>query len=232
MAATSAAVVVAAGRLGEQLRAMEHEHPGREVDLIAHSQGGIVVDVFLQLVYDPSDRGYPPLGTVVTLSSPHQGAPLATAAGQIAGSASGRAILDRAAHAAGLPPNGARSPTQLAERSRLLRTLWERRLPGHVDFTSIGGVDDYVVPPSQIDVPGGRRVVVDPAGFVDDHNAITQDARAMRAVRLALEGRPPACVPLAEGIRGAVEPLLIARLEHGVGRAGAAVGRGVDALVP
>ena len=30
---------------------MQREQPGREVDLIAHSQGGIVVDVFLSHVY-------------------------------------------------------------------------------------------------------------------------------------------------------------------------------------
>jgi hypothetical protein len=29
-----------------------------------------------------------------------------------------------------------------------------------------------------------------------------------------------------------VEPLLVTRLEHGVGSGGAAIGRGVDALVP
>jgi hypothetical protein len=39
-------------------------------------------------------------------------------------------------------------------------------------------------------------------------------------------------VSLAEGIRGAAEPLLITRLEHGVGHAGATVGHGIDALVP
>jgi hypothetical protein len=225
-------LLAAANRLAEQLRAMEREHPGREVDLVAHSQGGVVVDAFLQFVYRSDDRTYPPLGTVVTLSSPHQGAPLATAARQLAGSATGRAVIDHAGRAAGLPLDGALSPQQLAEGSPFLRSLWERRLPDHVDFTSIGGLDDYVVPATQIDVPGGRRVLVDPAGVADDHGAITQDRRAMRAVRLALEGRPPPCVPLAQGLRGAVEPLLVTRLEHGVGSGGAAIGRGVDALVP
>ena len=114
----------------------------------------------------------------------------------------------------------------------MLRSLWTRRLPSNVDFTSIGGVDDFVVPATQIDVPGGQRVLVDPTGIANDHSAITNDRRAMRAVRLALENRPPPCVSLVQGLRGAVEPLLITRLEHGVGRAGAALGRGVDALTP
>ena len=44
-----------AGLLAAQLRAQQAREPGREVDLIAHSQGGVVVDVFLKLIYKPSD---------------------------------------------------------------------------------------------------------------------------------------------------------------------------------
>jgi hypothetical protein len=223
-------LMVAAFRLGRQLQAMERDNPGREVDLIAHSQGGVVVDVFLQVFYDSTDPHYPPLGTVVTLSSPHQGAPLATAAQRLAGSEAGRAVLSEAARRAGLPPADAVAMQQVAERSPLLRSLWDRRLPHNVHFTTIGGVDDYVVPATQIDVPGARRVVVDPRGLTDDHGAITQDRHAMRAVRLALEGRPPPCISLAQGLRGAVEPLVITRLEQGIGHVGGAAGRGIDAL--
>ena len=45
-------------RLAEQLEQVQREHPGREVDLIAHSQGGVVVDVFLQDYYDAADPAY------------------------------------------------------------------------------------------------------------------------------------------------------------------------------
>ncbi len=222
----------AANQLAEQLRTMEREHPGREVDLIAHSQGGVVVDLFLQRIYQSSDPSFPPLGTVISLSSPHRGAPLATAAQRVAGSASGRALLDHVGPTAGLPPRDAMSVRQLDERSPTMQSLWSKRLPYNVDYTSIGGLDDFVVPATQIDVPGGQRVLVDPSGVANDHTAITQDRRAMRAVRLALEGRPPPCVSLGEGLRGAVEPLLVTRLEQGVGRVGAGLGRGVDALTP
>ena len=43
---------VAAARMAEQFRALHVREPGREVDLIAHSQGGVVVDVFLRAFYD------------------------------------------------------------------------------------------------------------------------------------------------------------------------------------
>lgn len=223
---------VSAVNLGQQLQQMQAEHPGREVDLVAHSQGGVVVDLFLQHVYDPADPAYPPLGTVVTLSSPHRGAPIATAARDIGSTSSGTAALRAAAGTVGLPAPSAPAARELAEGSSLMADLWRRRLPDHVDFTSIGAPDDPVVPASQIGVPGARRVVVDPAGVSNEHDAITHDPRAMSAVRLALEGRAPPCVALGEALRDAVEPVAITRLEHGAGAVGRVVGAAADALAP
>jgi len=209
--------LLAAGqRLGEQLKAMHVANPGREVDLVAHSQGGVVVDVFLQHVYDASDPAYPPIGTVVTLASPHEGAPLATVAGDIRSTRTGRAVLDAAEEVLPVPPSDGVSTGQLAEDSELMNDLWGHRLPEHVDFTSVGGVDDVVVPASQIDVPGGTEVVID-VGGVSDHSAIPDDPRALEVVRAALEGRPPPCVGWVEGLRGAIEPVVITRVEHTVG---------------
>ncbi|MCZ7536700.1 MAG: peptidoglycan DD-metalloendopeptidase family protein [Acidimicrobiia bacterium] len=87
-------IEAAAVLLAAQLREMQTEQPGREVDLIAHSQGGVVAVAFLTLIYDPADPSYPPLGPVVTLSSPHRGAPLATAEVLVAATPAGRALLE------------------------------------------------------------------------------------------------------------------------------------------
>ena len=74
------------------------------------------------------------------------------------------------------------------------------------------------VVPAESTVKRGRRsVTTDPAGL-GDHSAIVHDGRAMTATRLALEQRPPACVGWADGVRGAVEPVLIRRVELTVGR--------------
>ena len=43
---------LAAKRLADQLHALEADEPAREVDLIAHSQGGVVVQRFLEFEYD------------------------------------------------------------------------------------------------------------------------------------------------------------------------------------
>src|SRR4051812_9203820 len=133
-----------ARNLRDQLRAFARAHPGREVDLVAHSQGGIVVDAFLELAYDPGDPTLPPLGTVVTLSSPHQGAPLAEIAADVRASRTGRALLDGVDRLAGgaVPPSGGTSTRQLDPRSPLMRTLRADGLPDQIDMTSLAGTDD------------------------------------------------------------------------------------------
>ena len=206
-------------RLAEQLKQAQREHPGREVDLIAHSQGGVVVDVFLQDYYDAADPAYPPIGTVVTLSSPHEGAPLATAAADWRASPVGRALIEAAEERLPVAPSSsAPSVRQLDEHSRFLRELWNDRLPEHVDFTTIGGTDDVLVPATQVDVRDATKVVVDVGGGpLDDHTNIPRDPGALRVVRAALEGRAPPCVGVVEGLRGVVVPTLITRVEHGLG---------------
>ncbi len=220
-------LVVKAYGLRNQLRTMQVEQPGREVDLIAHSQGGVVVDVFMQLVYDPADPTLPPLGNVVSLSSPHLGAPAASVAQEVRSNPRGKAILEHAESLAGgaIPPSGGRSTSQLAEESGLMRRLWRDPLPDQMDVTSVGADDDYVVPAGQTALPGARHVMTDPDGF-RDHSAIVDDPDAMREVRLALEGRAPTCVGWLQGIRGAVEPVLIRRAELNLGDAISQVTRG------
>jgi hypothetical protein len=205
-------------RLGEQLKRSQREHPGREVDLIAHSQGGVVVDVFLQDFYDAGSPEYPPIGTVVTMSSPHQGAPLATSAADWRESPVGRKVVDAAERRLPVAPASATSVRQLDEDSTFLRELWAHRLPEHVDFTTIGATDDVLVPATQVDVPDASKVVVNVGGGpLDDHTNIPRDPDALRVVRSALEGRPPPCVGVLDGLRGVVVPTLITRVEHGLG---------------
>jgi len=220
---THGPIEVAAARLGAQLRAMQREQPGREVDLLAHSQGGVVVDYFLGHLYRPGDPTLPPLGNVVTLSSPHTGAPLATAERGISKGAWGRAVLDDTAQLVPVPPPGSRAVQELAEGSTLLRNLWRHGVPANFDFTTVGATEDVVVPATQIDVPGARSTVVG-VDSPNEHHAIVNDPEALRAVRAALEGRPLPCVGLVTALRSAVAPVVISRFEHTAGRWAAIAG--------
>jgi hypothetical protein len=216
-----------ARQLGDQLRAMQREQPGREVDLVAHSQGGVVVDVFLARYYDPADPTLPPLGTVVTLSSPHEGAPLATAADQMRDSEIGREALDQVGEALpSLPAPNSPAVRQLSEDSRTIRDVQRAGIPDHVDVTSIGATEDFVVPATNISLPGATETTV-AVDSLSEHSAIVRDPRALRAVRAALEGRSPPCVDLATALRGAVVPVVVRRASYLVGDAAAgALGSG------
>jgi Peptidase family M23 len=220
-AATHGPIEVAAARLGAQLRAMQREQPGREVDLIAHSQGGVVVDWFLGHDYHAGDQTLPPLGNVVTLSSPHEGAPLATAGRQLRSAPAGRAALDAVGRISSLPPPSSRAVQELAEGSPLVERLWEQGVPEHFDFTTIGATEDLVVPATQISVPGATETVA-AVDSVNEHSAIVRAPDALQAVRAALEGRPPPCVGLVTALRSAVAPVVISRLEHTIGSGAAA----------
>lgn len=208
---------VAAHRLGDQLRAMQREEPGREVDLIAHSQGGIVVDLFLQHEYRADDPTLPPLGTVVTLSSPHEGAPLASAGSQIRSTPFGEEVIDAVTDVVPNVPSG-NSPSvrEMSEGSAVIAGIQRRGVPEHVDFTSIGATEDVVVPATNISLRGAEEVTV-AVNSPSEHSAIVRDPNALRAVRAALEGRAPPCVDLATALRGAVAPVFITRLSHDVG---------------
>jgi hypothetical protein len=223
---TQGPIHVAAVRLLAQLRAMQREQPGREVDLIAHSQGGVVVDEFLSHVYHASDPSLPPLGNVITLSSPHEGAPLATAGRQLRGTALGHALLDGVEQVSPLPPTGSAAVRDLAEGSPLMRHLWDQGVPEHVDFTTIGAPEDVVVPANRISVPGATETVA-PVEAVNEHHEIVRDPDALGVVRAALEGRAPPCVGLVTALRSAVAPVVISRVEHTIGSGGAAVLGGV-----
>jgi murein DD-endopeptidase MepM/ murein hydrolase activator NlpD len=209
-------IVESAALLAAQLRKMQREQPGREVDLIAHSQGGVVVDVFLASFYRAGDRSYPPLGNVVTLSSPHEGAPLATVGQQVRATRPGKVALDMLDDVAPIPPTGSPAVQDLAERSSVIREVQANGVPEHFDYTTIGATEDLVVPATNISLPGATETVAAVDG-VNEHSAIVQAPDALKAVRAALEGRPPPCVGLLTALRTAVSPVLISRFEHAVG---------------
>ena len=225
-------LVRAARRLGAHLRALQRAEPGREVDLVAHSQGGVVVAVYLALLYDPADPALPPLGPVVTLASPHRGVPLAGLVAELRRTPTGRALLAAADRhrPGGVPLARARVLEQLAEESPLLRRVWRAGLPQQVEVTSFAGVGDVAVPAPATAAPGAAVATVDPAGW-RDHRGILTDPQVTATVRMVLEGRAP-CPSLAVALRAAVIPTFVADVERHLTRVAGGAVRAVDHLRP
>jgi hypothetical protein len=213
---TEGPLLLAAHRFADQLRAMERREPGREVDLIAHSQGGVVIEAFLTLIYEAGDPSYPPIGTVVTLSSPLRGDPLASAlaAAEHTGASVVLHIGDDAQHL--LPSFDAPAVRDLARDSELMKELDGAQLPPSVQLTTIGSTTDVIVPGNAATRPGSRGATVTPHSL-DAHTGIVTDPAALENVRAALEGKPLPCRSLANEIAGEVVPAAIGGIEDDAG---------------
>jgi hypothetical protein len=222
---TEGSLRIAARRLGAQLRELERRDPGREVDLIGHSQGGVVMAEFLAHVYHPSDPSYPPLGFAVALASPFAGSTAATTFEALNRSALGRRALN-AAHAAGAPSPDAESLRQLDKKSDFSQDQ-DAHLPPVVDLISIGAAQDVIAPAGDTARRGARERTVIPHSL-NGHTGIVTDDSALRATRAALEGKPLPCQSLTTILTGELLSTAIATTERRIGDLGGLVAAGSE----
>ena len=187
---------------GAHLRRLLHDiaaaHPEVPVDVVAHSQGGLVVREALGAT---SGEGSPPeagpltVDHVVTLASPHHGAPAATLAGTF-GLTSGSSVLGGAVASStgGDIDPSAPSVAQMAAGSSYLDGLARRPLSTALAFTSIGAAGDLVVPGLSSVADGATNALVGLGGPAA-HGELPGSPEAAREMALALGGRGPTCVP-------------------------------------
>jgi hypothetical protein len=186
----------AALRLRGLLQRIAARHPGRHVDLIAHSQGGIVARSYLQLLAHSWDERVAPVDHLVTFSSPHEGAPLASAGEVLDDSATGRALMIAGSSwsklGGPLPDPYAPSIAQLAPGSDLLQRLDSEAVLFGTRVLSLGIANDAVVP---ADHAGWRRYathVVGPEGLNGHDRVVTSDVARSIAKSFLRDG-PATC---------------------------------------
>ncbi len=180
---TGGSIEAAAALLEEQLRAQKAREPGRGVDLVAYSQGGLVVLYYLTHLHDPYDPGLPTVARVVTIATPHQGSPLATA-GWLAG---GQPVIGGAVEMGRgwVPAGGGRSHREavdldadvigeLAAGSPFLAAYaraWDEALLAgpegplamNTEILTIAGATDLAVPTDHAALPDRLDVLLDVA---------------------------------------------------------------------
>lgn len=189
---------VAARRLRVLMRRIADVHPGRSVDLIAHSQGGVVARTYLALVAGDEQR-LPPVDHLVTFATPHRGAP---AAGEV------EALRDRTMtgplllHGAktmsqrGLPVPDPMSPAvrQLAPGSRLMGSLADEDVSFGTRVLALAIPNDPVVPADHALYPGEQGRVVPWTGRgLGGHSAIVTSEVARGIAYAFLSDRAPTC---------------------------------------
>jgi pimeloyl-ACP methyl ester carboxylesterase len=184
-------------RSGQRLRALlerlQAENPGVPIDVVAHSQGGLVARSALGE------------------------SPPATAWARTSRSPAGAAVAEVARRVgfSGIEP-GSVSVAQLAETSGFIRELNARPLPAGVRVTSVAARADAVVAAPRSRLRGAANVVVD-VGGLNDHSALPGSAAARREVALAIAGRGPTCEALGDALVDEVVGHGIGQAEDAVG---------------
>ena len=178
-------------RLRTLLQDIAAAHPGVPVDLLAHSQGGIVVRAALTGP-DQFDPTLPAITNVITLGSPHHGAVPATAANALGlGDAPGPAVA--AGDHVGIPLG--ESTQQLASSSHLIHDLGRVGLPAGANVTSIAASGDLTVDAQMSAIDDATNAVVLLPIGPGAHGDLPGDVRTHREIALALAGMGPRCQP-------------------------------------
>jgi hypothetical protein len=196
----------AGARLARLLRRLADDHPGVPIDVVAHSQGGLVARAALARARAPTE-----VQTLVTLGTPHRGADLAVSVLVARGNPSVRGGEDLL-RALRLTEVGGEAPAlrQLVPGSEFLRDLARRPLPPGVRVTSVAGRADVVVASPRSRLPGAHNVVVTVDGL-HDHSALPRSGAVQREVALAVAGLPPTCRSRADV---AVDALVARAVRH------------------
>lgn len=215
-----------AADLRELLDKVAAEHPGASVDLIAHSQGGLIAREALADRYDGPGHALPPIAHFVTVGTPHHGADAATALAWLRWSEGGRAVRAYA-HRIHKPFDlTGPGPAQLAETSDFIHAINDRPLRAGIPYTSIAAAHDLVVPAPRARLRGATNVLVDVGRFPwDSHTALTTADAAHREVSLAVADAPPTCQSVAVTASRAVTGAQIANGEDLAGVGAAVAGR-------
>ncbi len=217
--------------LREYLQQMEDDHPGVPIDVIAHSQGGLVAREALTNEFDGLDPELPLVSSLVTLGTPHTGTDLATAARMIGLTTVGGYGEEIVSQFTPWDLQG-ESVEQMSETSSFIRDLNRRPLPEGLHATSIGARGDFLVPAEHIVYDGAESVIVSVPGTFTDHDALPGADQAEREVALAVNHLTPTCQSFADAMVDAVVADQLSTAGDAVGVLGWLGGRQLDKYVP
>jgi murein DD-endopeptidase MepM/ murein hydrolase activator NlpD len=212
-------------KLAAQIDDLHRRHPGTPVDVIAHSQGGLVARAAITVHHaQPS--------TLATLGTPHQGTDLATAGAGVDATNTGHLVLEGVTlatdHVAGLDLNST-SIQQMAETSHFITHLPEQGWdPAKTHVVSIVARADPVVPNHQaaIHTTDAYNTVVTPHGTstLEDHSTLPGSPEATAEIARALNRQPPTCRTLQRTLGDTFVGHELSNAHDSVGAALAAAG--------
>ena len=206
---------VSADRLAALIDATARAEPGVPIDVLAHSQGGVVARLAIERAA-AAGRLPDTVATLITVGSPHAGAPLATGVRAMQLSPAGRMVLAELRDSGIAGPLDDRLPAiaDLAATSAIMSELRTAELPDRVRFVSLGGSGDLIVPgvaTADTD-PLDQRILPTSVGTAA-HAALTEDPRVTREIALAVTGAPLTCQGVAEAVAAFLEAEAVSTIE-------------------
>ncbi len=195
-----------ADRLSDLLASVAAARPGSPIDVLAHSQGGIVARLAIER--SAAEGNLPGrVENLVTIGTPHQGAPLATGieALRVSPGGEGSLSLIRSSGAADELDDRRPAITQLSEISPVIAEIHDRPMPEQVRFVSLGAAGDLVVPGVAVGDPAAESHRILPSAIgTEAHGDLASDPRTTREIGLAISGLPLGCQSFAEAARSFV----------------------------
>ena len=194
--ATYGDIVAAARKLEVLLERIRRRHPHADVDLFAHSQGGLVARAALELVASSFDPRIPRIEHLVTYGTPHRGSPLAEIPERLDHTATGGWIVDRLSESAGagvgIPDPRSPAVAQMRPDSDFLGKLAREDVLFGTRVLSLAMPHDVIVPVDRALYPGKTGRVMPPSG-VNGHKTVVSSPRSRAAVYSFLRDAPVGC---------------------------------------
>lgn len=190
---------VQSNKLRDLLMEIRLANPGVPVDIVAHSEGGIMARLALGNQGDPQDPRLPKVANLITLGTPHNGSDLATMNAFLGTTTSGDIARGVADHIPGVTDTDGVAISQIAETSSLIKDLKGHPLPSGVRVTSIAAEGDVIVASLNSSLEGATNVMV-PVHGPGAHKDMTKASETRKEVALALSGLGPTCRSVVAGV--------------------------------
>ncbi|CAN5575499.1 hypothetical protein BH24ACT26_BH24ACT26_19180 [soil metagenome] len=199
---------LAASRLRSLLVRIRREHPGADVDLVAHSQGGVIARSMLQGLAHAWDPALPRVEHLVTLATPHSGAPVADLPRVLDDGLVGGVVVDAVSAAARrgwlpVPDAGAASLQDLRPGSPSLTALAREDVAYGTRVLALAMPHDLLVPADRAGLWHETSRVLQPTGLWG-HSSILRSRSGRALAYDFLRDAAPSCL----GTWDRVGPLL------------------------
>jgi pimeloyl-ACP methyl ester carboxylesterase len=177
---------------------LTRRHPGTDVDLIGHSQGGLIARAVLAHMVSEWQPGLPRLDHLITISTPHQGTPLAGLAetldqGTVTGRLVARAAQEWSERGGPIPNPYADVLRDMVPGSDLLRELASADVVLGTKVLSLAPVGDLLVPATRARWAGEDNRILPPSGPLA-HTGILSSTAALRIAGAFLRDAPDSCI--------------------------------------